>query len=34
MYWGLHNAIVYQFLADVEYNVKIKYRTPYGKNKN
>ena len=31
MYWGIHNAFVYKFFADVEYNVKVKYRTPYGK---
>lgn len=31
MYWGVHNAFVYKFFADVEYNVKVKYRTPYGK---
>jgi hypothetical protein len=34
MYWGIHNAFVYKFFADVEYNVKVKYRTPYGKRKN
>jgi hypothetical protein len=33
MYWGIHNAFVYKFFADVEYNVKVKYRTPYGKRK-
>jgi len=31
MYWGIHNAFVYKLLADVEYNVKVKYRTPYCK---
>jgi hypothetical protein len=29
MYWGLHNSIVYKFYADVEYNVKLRFRSPY-----
>ena len=29
MYWGIHNAFVYEFKADVEYTVRVKYRTPY-----
>jgi hypothetical protein len=29
MYWGIHNSFVYKFVADVEYNIKVRYRTPY-----
>ena len=29
MYWGIHNAFVYKVLADVEYNIKVRYRTPF-----
>ncbi len=32
MYWGLHNSFVVRMYADVDYSVKIKYRSPYGNN--
>jgi hypothetical protein len=32
MYWGIHNAFIYEFKADVEYTVKVRYRTPYRKH--
>jgi hypothetical protein len=29
MYWGIHSSFVYKFVGDIEYNIKLKYRTPY-----
>jgi hypothetical protein len=31
MYWGMHNAFLYQVNADIVYNIKLQYRTPYCK---
>lgn len=28
-YWNIHNASVVKLMADVEYRIKVKYRTPY-----
>ena len=32
MYWGIHGVFVYKFIGEIEYNVKLKYRTPYRKS--
>ena len=34
MYWGIHAGFVYKFIGDIEYHIKLKYRTPYRKYKN
>jgi hypothetical protein len=31
MYWGLHNAFLLEVNADIAYNIKLQYRTPYRK---
>ena len=28
MYWGIHNAFLYNVNADIVYNIKLQYRTP------
>jgi len=33
MYWGIHSSFVYKFIGDIEYNIKLKYRTPYRNKK-
>lgn len=32
MYWGIHNAFLFNVSADIVYNIKLQYRTPYRKN--
>ena len=34
MYWGIHNAIIVKFLADVDYSIKLRYRTPFNAKSN
>lgn len=29
MYWGINNAFLYNVNADIVYNIKLQYRTPY-----
>jgi len=29
MYWGIHSGFVYKLIGEIEYNIKLRYRTPY-----
>lgn len=32
MYWGIHNSFLFNVNADIAYNIKLQYRTPYRKH--
>ena len=34
MYWGIHNSMVVKFLPDVDYSIKVRYRTPFNAKTN